>query len=597
MQMQPAKIRPELISLISYKKHIHSRDTRPDFMNDDKISRRDDSCLSFTALFSTHLDLAVLTNLASNSDIALVDLDTNTESLSVAKDAFASNRDSLDDILDDFDRDTQTELNSNSARDYTSSIHSNVSSSSIHSDTSTMTNHQATADDSAPFVYDPVVFKFSKLVIKYSQLKYVTFTIIGIALLWPWNAFLSASAYYAERFGHSPGLVKIYSSTMMSVSCITSTCFNYYLSQAQSGVNYTFRVNAGFWVTIAVFIFMGISCVSDLFIHMWDTTFFTLLMFMVFTSALATCLAQNGTMAIVNVLGSIYANAVMVGQAVAGVLPSCALIISILLVGEKKGSATDDDYVVEKNYGVFIYYITASLIAALSILLLFWTDHYRTVTDYEALNQIAGEEQPLSAASEPELVPVMTQEKFVPFSVLWSKLKYIVSTIFLTFSITLIFPVFASTIESTHTDSKNKFFKKEIYIPFIYLVWNLGDLFGRILCGFPRLHMLITNPKVLLWYSISRLIFIPLFFTCNIHPFTAANQSSAFINSDLWYIFLQLIFGISNGQLCTSCFMIVGDHCDNDDEKEAAGGFTTVFLSVGLAVGAVLSYLLVLAIQ
>ena len=69
------------------------------------------------------------------------------------------------------------------------------------------------------------------------------------------------------------------------------------------------------------------------------------------------------------------------------------------------------------------------------------------------------------------------------------------------------------------------------------------------------------------------------------------------INSDIWYILLQLLFGISNGQLCTSCFMIVGDYCDNDDEKEAAGGFTTVFLSVGLAVGSLLSYLLVLYIN
>ncbi|KAK6456675.1 nucleoside transporter-domain-containing protein [Scheffersomyces xylosifermentans] len=462
-----------------------------------------------------------------------------------------------------------------------------------------MTNHMSVDSDlsEGPSVYDPVVLKLSKrLKIRYSQLKYVTFTIIGIALLWPWNAFLSASAYYADRFGHSPGLIKIYSSTMMSVSTIASTLFNYYLSQAQSGVNYTFRVNLGFWITIGIFVFMAISCVSDLFIRMVDSVFFTLLMGMVLASAMATCLAQNGTMAIVNVLGGIYANAVMVGQAVAGVLPACALIISILLVGDRKGAATDDDYVIEKNYGVFVYYITASLIAIVSIVLLYWTDHYRTESAYRALNQLV-EDEPITEATEPALEPVMTQEKYVPFSLLWSKLKYIVSTIFLTFSITLIFPVFASNIESTHTDSTNKFFRKEIFIPFIYLIWNLGDLLGRILCGFPRLKMLITNPKTLLVYSISRLIFIPLFWTCNIHPYSAANKSSALINSDLWYILLQLLFGISNGQLCTSCFMIVGDYCDNDDEKEAAGGFTTVFLSVGLAVGSVLSYLLVLAID
>lgn len=90
----------------------------------------------------------------------------------------------------------------------------------------------------------------------------------------------------------------------------------------------------GFNMTIAIFSFMAITCVVQLFLDMNDTLFFILIMIMVLTSAAATCLAQNGTMAIVNVMGEIYANAVMVGQAVAGVLPSCALIISILLVGQ-----------------------------------------------------------------------------------------------------------------------------------------------------------------------------------------------------------------------------------------------------------------------
>ena len=76
------------------------------------------------------------------------------------------------------------------------------------------------------------------------------------------------------------------------------------------------------------------------------------------------------------------------------------------------------------------------------------------------------------------------------------KLNLIVMTIFFTFGITLIFPVFASVVESVHTDSQSRFLNKNIYIPFIYLVWNLGDLLGRVLCGYPRLNMLIKSPKL-----------------------------------------------------------------------------------------------------
>ncbi|EEQ45407.1 conserved hypothetical protein [Candida albicans WO-1] len=440
-------------------------------------------------------------------------------------------------------------------------------------------------------IHDPTIFQINGLLkIKLSQFKYFTFTVIGIALLWPWNCFLSASAYYGERFVNSPSLVKVYSSTMMSVSTITSTAYNFYLSQRQTNVNYNFRVQVGFYITIFVFLFMAVSCVSDWIIDMNDSAFFTTLMFMVLLSAMATCLAQNGTMAIVNVLGGIYANAVMVGQAVAGVLPACALIISILLVGDK---VSDQHHRVEKNYGVFVYYITASLVCIISLLLLYLVTYHKNEVGYQRLNQLV-EEDDSGAVDEQEVVdPIHTQKKFVPFTVLWGKLNLIVMTIFFTFGITLIFPVFASVVESVHTDSQSRFFNKNIYIPFIYLVWNLGDLLGRVLCGYPRLNMLIKSPKTQLVYALSRLVFIPLFLTCNIHP----GRPEPFIKSDLWYIGLQLLFGISNGQLCTSAFMIVGDYCDTDDEKEAAGGFTTVFLSTGLAVGSVLSYLLVLVVN
>ncbi|KAI3403404.2 hypothetical protein KGF56_003825 [Candida oxycetoniae] len=435
-----------------------------------------------------------------------------------------------------------------------------------------------------------------------SQLKYLTFMIMGVALLWPWNCFLSASAFYGTRFSNTLSLVKIYSSTMMSVSTITSTAYNFYLSQKQTGVNYRKRVHIGLNMTIFIFVFMAITCVVQLLIDMDDTAFFIILMFMVFLSAAATCLAQNGVMAMVNVMGSRYANAVMVGQAIAGVLPSCALIVSVLLVGEK---GSEEKHKIEKDFGVFMYYITASLICIVGLSLLYLVTQYESGLEYHKLDQITQddnvfpeeegqEEEEREEQEEQELVDsIPTQKQFVPFFQLWSKLKLIVMTIFFTFSITLAFPVFASVVESNHTESKFKLFNKQIFVPFIYLIWNLGDLLGRVSCGFPRLNMVVTSPRILITYSLARLVFIPLFLTCNVHP----GVSEPLIKSDIWYILLQLLFGISNGQLCTSSFMIVGKHCDTDDEKEAAGGFTSVFLSVGLAVGSIFSYLLVLVVN
>lgn len=463
---------------------------------------------------------------------------------------------------------------------------------------------------------DPSIFSLGRWKFTLSQLQYLTFTVIGIALLWPWNCFLSASAYYGERFFHTTPLVKVYSLTMMSVSTIVSMAYSYYLSQAQRGVDYKKRINTGLFATIIVFVLMAISCISDLFIRMNDYVFFAFLMIMVLVSAMATCLAQNGTMATVNVLGQIYTNAVMVGQAIAGTLPAVALIISILIVGIKPRDVTaqlnDDSYYVDKNFGVFLYYITASLVSIASIALLALTGYVKSEAQYRSLNQLLeeGEIDTMNSAvtdeSEIDLgssdngkannsneAGLPHSESYVPFGVMWSKLKLIVVTIFLTFGVTLIFPVFASIVESVNAESESLFFHKSIYIPFIYVVWNLGDLLGRIFCGAANSVFLVRQPSHLIIYSLLRFLYIPLFMTCNIHPL----GQDAIIPSDLWYILLQFTFGFSNGQLATSCFMVVGDHCDNDDEKKAAGGFTTVFLSSGLAVGSVLSYLLVLVVD
>lgn len=432
-------------------------------------------------------------------------------------------------------------------------------------------------------VLDPVVFRLtSTKQLHLSLLTYAAYMMVGIALLWPWNCYLSASSYYGDRFSDNPTLSKAYSSTFMLVLTISTMLYSYYLSQKQEGVNYHHRIFVGLIITIAIFAFLALTCFANFFISMGDYNFFALLMLTVLLSAMASSLAQNGAMASANVLGSIYTNGVMVGQAIAGALPPLALIFSLLLAGKDKIDNHDDETHPHKakNIGLTFYFLSACLVALVSVALLALTNRYRNALLYLLLDP----------AEEVEEEPINLQKKqHVPFSLLWSKLKLIVMTIFITFCITLVFPIFASTVTSVRTNPSSVLFKKSIYIPFIYLVWNLGDLGGRVLCGMPNSAVLVKNPRKLIAYALARILFIPLFLTCNIHPGT----SMPAISSDLWYILLQFLFGLSNGQLCTSCFMIIGDNCTSDEEKEAAGGFATVFLTLGLTVGSLLSYLFV----
>ncbi len=416
--------------------------------------------------------------------------------------------------------------------------------------------------------------------------KYITFVMIGIALLWPWNSFLSASPYFFTRFSHHQWIQSNYTSFMMTISTITSTTYNFYLANKQVGVRYERRVMNGLWIAVFVFMILGLSCVVWTDVN--ETAYFVLVMTCVWLSAIGTCQAQNGIMACCNVMGGIYAQGFMVGQAIAGVLPSIVLIFSKLFVQTKNGKREDENdstqpSLVEINVkstndpGTMVYFLTATVISFISVSLFL-------VLLQKCGNELTIKESSLESEQQPqpnEHGPQNVEEEHIPFKVLWRKLQFIVSTIFLVFCITLAFPVFASHITSTHKNSSSKFKRNDIFISIAYLLWNTGDLIGRLSCAIKKL--VVRDRLSMVLYSLLRFTFIPLLFLCNIH-----DQKTAILG-DFTYMSIMFWYGVSNGHLCSSAFMSVGQYV-SDKEKKAAGGFTTIFLSLGLMCGSIFSF-------
>lgn len=82
----------------------------------------------------------------------------------------------------------------------------------------------------------------------------------------------------------------------------------------------------------------------------------------------------------------------------------------------------------------------------------------------------------------------------------------------------------------------------------------------------------------------ARLVFVPLYLLCNV------GGRGARVQSDLFYLALvQLLFGVSNGYLGSSCMMGAGEWVQQE-EREAAGGFMGLCLVAGLTVGSLLSF-------
>ncbi|CAR27730.1 hypothetical protein ZYGR_0N02160 [Zygosaccharomyces rouxii] len=379
--------------------------------------------------------------------------------------------------------------------------------------------------------------------------KYLTFLFIGIGLLWPWNCILGASQYFKhDVFLDNTLWSKIFASSMMTVSTVSSTLFNIWLAKRQH--SYSERVVRGLIWEIIVFIILGILTL----LKSWFSLpfIFISIMVLVAISSVATAMTQNGIMAVANVHGPVFSQAVMVGQAVAGVLPSVVLFI-ISFSSDPSRQSTG---------GILFYFLTTAAVSIVSIIL------YR-------VNQIGAKLVNVSPGSSPS--------SQVPFSVHYDKLKHLVLSIFTTFVVTLIFPVFASTILVKGLPLANSQF-----VPFIFTIWNLGDLYGRIIADWPQFRSPKFTPFKVFVYSLLRMLFVPLFFLFS--RVNSSEHTSSPMVKDLLYTLLQFLFGLTNGHVISISFMKVPEALTTDEEKEAAGGFTNIFVSAGLTLGSVLSY-------
>lgn len=172
----------------------------------------------------------------------------------------------------------------------------------------------------------------------------------------------------------------------------------------------------------------------------------------------------------------------------------------------------------------------------------------------------------------------------VPLAVLLSKLRWLAAAVFLTFAVTMMFPVYTQRILSVNaTNSSSRIFQTPSFVPLAFLFWNAGDLLGRLLPAVPRLS-LIHRPRLIFALSIARVGFIPLYHLCNIRG------QGAVVDSDAFYlVVVQLLFGMSNGYLGSMCMMGAAEWVD-PEEREASGGFMGLCLVAGLAVGSLISF-------
>ncbi|KAI4103629.1 MAG: hypothetical protein LQ339_004158 [Xanthoria mediterranea] len=406
-----------------------------------------------------------------------------------------------------------------------------------------------------------------------SWLNYAIFLLLGVSMLWAWNMFLAASPYFQKRFSSSPYLLTHFPAYITSISTITNLASVTLLTRLQRSASYPQRIIVSLCLNTVGFTLLATS--TTLFRSISEQGYFGFLMVMVFTASLATGLCQNGVFAYASGFGvPEYTQAIMTGQAIAGVLPCIAQIVSVLSVPER--DAPESAPAQESSKSAFAYFLTATVVSVITLVSFLYFS-----TSHKAGRSAVETAEGLDDAQEVE----HAERKVVGLWTLFKKLRYISMAVFLCFAVTMFFPIFTQQILSVRPqDTAPRLLKPSCFIPLAFLFWNTGDLIGRLLTGIPQLA-LGRWPRTLFLLSALRLVFIPMYLLCNVRA------SGAAIDSDTFYlIVVQFLFGLTNGYIGSSCMMGAGEWVEKE-EREAAGGFMGLMIVGGLTTGSLMSFL------
>lgn len=425
----------------------------------------------------------------------------------------------------------------------------------------------------------------------FSWFEYSIFVLLGVSMLWAWNMFLAAGPYLGQRFQSNGWIVKNFQAAELSASTVGTLGMTLVLTNMQKGASYSRRIFIALVLNSLVFAMLAIS--TKVFTSVTASAYFGFIIAMTLSTSVATGFFQNGIFAFVAGFGQgRYTQGIMVGQGIAGVLPCIAQIGLVLALSPstsapERASATDEKPAkppgsVPEAPGVpdnaaLAYFTTSIVISVVT----FFT--FSILVRSRETQQLKAS---VHANASPDRSGPASMKKSVPFMLLFRKLFWLASTVFIVFLVTMLFPVFTQKIMSvTPIDQAPRILYPASFVPLAFLMWNVGDLSGRLLTGYPKL-LLTHRPKLLFVLALLRIVWIPLYYLCNI------GGTGAVINSDFFYlVIVQFLFGASAGYLGSCCMMGAADWVD-PEEREAAGGFMGLCLVFGLAVGSLLSFLI-----
>lgn len=170
----------------------------------------------------------------------------------------------------------------------------------------------------------------------------------------------------------------------------------------------------------------------------------------------------------------------------------------------------------------------------------------------------------------------------------WRHVRGPAICIFMTFFVTLsLFPGWTSELRSVHQCRSRFRLANDMYVPFGFLLFNAGDLTGRLLLAAMPLERIPSLSMKLVVASCLRCLFFPILFLCN----GGSNLDRFHIESDLYSETVQFAFATSNGFLLSAAFVHAPSLIPNKPEmQERMSEILSFAVALGLFCGSLFSY-------
>ncbi|XP_032138644.1 equilibrative nucleoside transporter 2 isoform X2 [Sapajus apella] len=437
----------------------------------------------------------------------------------------------------------------------------------------------------------------------------ISFFILGLGTLLPWNFFITAIPYFQARLaGHSNSTARTLSTnhtgsedafnfnnwvTLLSqLPLLLFTLLNSFLYQC---IPETVRILGSLLAILLLFALTAALVKVD----MSPGPFFSITMASVCFINSFSAVLQGSLFGQLGTMPSTYSTLFLSGQGLAGIFAALAMLLSMASGVDAQTSALG--YFITPCVGIFM-----SIVCYLSLPHLKFARYYlakkpsqaqaqELETKAELLhsdekNGIPNSPQrvaltlDLDLEKEPEPEPDEAQEPgkpsvFIVFQKIWLTALCLV----LVFTVTLsVFPAITAMVTSSTSPGKWSQFFNPICC---FLLFNIMDCLGRSLTSYflwPD-----EDSRLLPLLVCLRFLFVPLFMLCHVPQ---RSRLPILFPQDAYFITFMLLFAISNGYL-VSLTMCLAPRQVLPHEREVAGALMTFFLALGLSCGASLSFL------